>query len=83
MMRAVLTLSIALSVSSVSGCAWLPERVEYVTVSPPAELLTRCEPPELRRVDSPRQAALVVLDLRQAWAQCNAHHDALINWIGT
>lgn len=68
-------LSIALSVSS---CAMM---TDYITVSPPTELLTRCEPPELVRVETAREAAHRILSLRQAWAVCNTQHDALVNWI--
>lgn len=82
MTRVVLTLLIALWVtSSLSACSWLPVRTEYTIVSPPLELLDRCEPPKLVRVETSRDAAYRILTLRQAWAECNTQHDALINWI--
>lgn len=66
---------------SVTGCSLLPVRTEFVTVSPPAELLQRCEPADTARVRDNRDVALVILRLRHAWAECNTKHDALVNWI--
>ena len=61
-----------------SGCCSAhTAQMEIITVTPPSELMTPCDPPQARSITTNRDLVYYMSELQTAFEQCAAKVDAI------